>query len=1296
MQRSSRIRNREKLSLRIAAGRACAGLGALIVAVAVPAGARGDITTGLTHYYTFDESSGTTAFDTGSSPSNGTLNGGVAIAIPGVVGNAYYFDGINDYVNTNSAAWIPASGEFSLFMFVQTSASLINGAERYLASNNNAQGGQANLGVIDSSGIAGTDTSPFWSHDGAGTTALHSNIDIADGRVHLLGVTRTAAGTVTLYVDNVPIAATTLDTGSISTGVNWLIGARATAAPSAFFNGVIDDVRVYNRALPGGDVGELLSLAAPATGTAWDGGGVNANWSTAANWAGDVIPDFLGPAGAPIRFTAGAAQTVSNNDIVNAKVAGLTFEDTTSPSFTITGNGFTLNALTSIANYTDVPQTVNTTGAIVMQLATIDAAVAPLIIGSPLNVGTLGTATLRGIATLTINGQISGSANIDKRDEGDLHLNNASNNFTGTLTAWDGVVFASSAGALGPASGTIATGGGMHAGQFNLSGVSTAKRVNLGARVGEPQTVVPSIVSSGNVTLSGPLSIIGGGTLVGLQANAPLTISGNVTNNTASGDSITLVLDGVGDGTISGAISNGTGTGQFGVTKIGTGTWTLASFANTFTGPTNILAGTLKVRNAPLPSSPISRSTITINPGATLDVSAIPGYELQSGQTLRGGGRVLGSLTAYDDSAIVVGDDALGNHVGTLSVQGNLTIWNAFAPATAGNNLNFDLSATPNVVGAGVNDLLEVSGTLTLDSLAGPILFNINPIDGALGTGTYTLITHAGGTLAATMSVQLAGGNTKYRGLPVVKADVPGVVYLDTSSVTAPLSLTWTGGAPGAATRWDTNGAANFNGGTQKFFWGDSVTFDDTATTGTVELLGELRPAAINVNNGTLNYAFNSSAGSISGSAVLTKSGAGNLLINDANNWNWTGAMVINGGAVQVNHIKALPLPTDPAGLAGAVTLNGGTLRYNSGSSAVASQSITLGPGGGTIEVNGTGTLALASTGAGIAFTGTGARVLTLGGATAGTNVLGAAITDDASGSTALVKNGSTGWTISGDVAHTGGTTVNAGTLTAPRLGYYGGNGFGPIAINGGTARVTAKPAANDFSGTTVASVLTIAGGATPTARLDLNNNSMIIVSGDLGTTTAQIKTALENGGNFDWQGPGIGSTQANVQNSTAGSFLYGLGVLLNDLTQVGGSGPIYTDFAGVSGLGGGEVLIKFTYFGDADLSGSIDATDYSLIDNGYVNTLSGWINGDFDYSGVIDATDYALIDNAYVNQAGPLAEALIAEHTKLFGGEYVAALRAVQAGVIPEPASLGLLLGAAWSLQRPRRAQNRRSADSH
>ena len=32
------------------------------------------------------------------------------------------------------------------------------------------------------------------------------------------------------------------------------------------------------------------------------------------------------------------------------------------------------------------------------------------------------------------------------------------------------------------------------------------------------------------------------------------------------------------------------------------------------------------------------------------------------------------------------------------------------------------------------------------------------------------------------------------------------------------------------------------------------------------------------------------------------------------------------------------------------------------------------------------------------------------------------------------------------------------------------------------------------------------------------------------------------------------------------------------------------------------DVLVKYTYYGDANLDGKVDATDYSRIDNGYLN----------------------------------------------------------------------------------------------
>ena len=61
-----------------------------------------------------------------------------------------------------------------------------------------------------------------------------------------------------------------------------------------------------------------------------------------------------------------------------------------------------------------------------------------------------------------------------------------------------------------------------------------------------------------------------------------------------------------------------------------------------------------------------------------------------------------------------------------------------------------------------------------------------------------------------------------------------------------------------------------------------------------------------------------------------------------------------------------------------------------------------------------------------------------------------------------------------------------------------------------------------------------------------------------------------------------------------------------------------------------GDVLIKYTYFGDANLDGTLNGADYQQIDMGFGMGLTGWQNGDFNYDGVINGADYALLDNTF------------------------------------------------------------------
>jgi hypothetical protein len=117
------------------------------------------------------------------------------------------------------------------------------------------------------------------------------------------------------------------------------------------------------------------------------------------------------------------------------------------------------------------------------------------------------------------------------------------------------------------------------------------------------------------------------------------------------------------------------------------------------------------------------------------------------------------------------------------------------------------------------------------------------------------------------------------------------------------------------------------------------------------------------------------------------------------------------------------------------------------------------------------------------------------------------------------------------------------------------------------------------------------------------------------------------------------------------------LGVILN--------GTFYTTFDNQS-VTTSDVLVKYTYYGDANLDGKVDGSDYSRVDAGFISNgkLTGWANGDFNYDGKINGTDYSLIDATYASAAKALAlvakpQALTADsHPTDQSGKTLAVLR--------------------------------------
>ena len=64
------------------------------------------------------------------------------------------------------------------------------------------------------------------------------------------------------------------------------------------------------------------------------------------------------------------------------------------------------------------------------------------------------------------------------------------------------------------------------------------------------------------------------------------------------------------------------------------------------------------------------------------------------------------------------------------------------------------------------------------------------------------------------------------------------------------------------------------------------------------------------------------------------------------------------------------------------------------------------------------------------------------------------------------------------------------------------------------------------------------------------------------------------------------------------------------------------------------DILVRYTYYGDADLNGTVNATDYTLVDNGFNMGLTGWVHGDFNYDQLVNGDDYSLMDNAFNTQS--------------------------------------------------------------
>ncbi len=139
----------------------------------------------------------------------------------------------------------------------------------------------------------------------------------------------------------------------------------------------------------------------------------------------------------------------------------------------------------------------------------------------------------------------------------------------------------------------------------------------------------------------------------------------------------------------------------------------------------------------------------------------------------------------------------------------------------------------------------------------------------------------------------------------------------------------------------------------------------------------------------------------------------------------------------------------------------------------------------------------------------------------------------------------------------------------------------------------------------------------------DLGEGNAVIRNTPYATVYNMVLSGFNGGG---WDGPGINSSAAAAP---ANLGVTALATVLNDI----GGGEIWLsgadigpefNIAGLDPLTTTDVIIKYTYYGDADLNGTVDSDDYNLWLGG-LGSSDGWLFGDFDYSGLVDSDDFNL-----------------------------------------------------------------------
>ena len=235
-------------------------------------------------HWQLDETGGTTAVDTVGGH-DGTLRNG-PVWSNGLIGGGLLLDGSNDYVDVPHDETLSLSDNMSFAAWANTAS--VSAGYQAILTKDIAGNGQSNywFGIRDDELLFG-----FWA-GGSFREVRTSGLNLlADMWHHLAATFDNTSDEVRLYLDGTEVQMGTLSWAPTTESGDVLIG---NSVDDEYWDGTLDDVRIYNRVLDGSDIAELAVGSGPIAhwklddgsgSTAIDSEGTHDGTVSGASWA---------------------------------------------------------------------------------------------------------------------------------------------------------------------------------------------------------------------------------------------------------------------------------------------------------------------------------------------------------------------------------------------------------------------------------------------------------------------------------------------------------------------------------------------------------------------------------------------------------------------------------------------------------------------------------------------------------------------------------------------------------------------------------------------------------------------------------------------------------------------------------------------------------------------------------------------------------------------------------------------------------------------------------------------------